>query len=183
MRPTARTIANRRNSRRSTGPKTVAGKSEVAQNALRHGLEVPADRRQTQRGKIEELTVLIAGDGANETVLDRARKVAEAQFDLLRVRRARLSLLSNPKERVEKVRLADLRRALKNETTRRLAESDALNEGRSRDAGLPTLEEALPVLAEKLISLDRYERRALSRRKRAIQEFDGLALDRKSLAV
>src|ERR1700738_4735365 len=32
--------ANRRNARRSTGPRTAAGKARVKQNALRHGLNV-----------------------------------------------------------------------------------------------------------------------------------------------
>jgi hypothetical protein len=32
--------ANRRNARSSTGPRTAAGKARVAQNALRHGLNV-----------------------------------------------------------------------------------------------------------------------------------------------
>src|SRR5215831_16410165 len=32
--------ANRRNARSSTGPRTAAGKARVAQNAVRHGLNV-----------------------------------------------------------------------------------------------------------------------------------------------
>jgi hypothetical protein len=33
--------ANRLNARRSTGPKTAAGKRRASQNALRHGLTLP----------------------------------------------------------------------------------------------------------------------------------------------
>lgn len=35
-------LANRLNARRSTGPRTVSGKRRASQNALRHGLSLPA---------------------------------------------------------------------------------------------------------------------------------------------
>ena len=41
MATSAQHRANRRNARKSTGPKTTAGKLAAAQNSRRHGLSVP----------------------------------------------------------------------------------------------------------------------------------------------
>ena len=41
-----RAFANRLNARKSTGPRTAAGKAAVARNARRHGLSVPLGREQ-----------------------------------------------------------------------------------------------------------------------------------------
>ena len=54
MRPSARARANRRNARRSTGPKTPAGKAAVALNALRHGLAIRGREGQDFRSGLVE---------------------------------------------------------------------------------------------------------------------------------
>ena len=51
---------------------------------------------------------MIAGEGANSSRLERARRVAEAQIDLLRVRRARSLLLDDARARVKPPSVSEL---------------------------------------------------------------------------
>jgi hypothetical protein len=81
-------LANRANARASTGPRTAKGKSRSAQNSLRHGLSLFAVSDPSMSDHVEALAREIAGEGANTEMNDLARRVAEAQCDLSRVRRA-----------------------------------------------------------------------------------------------
>ena len=56
--------ANRRNARASTGPRTGAGKARAAQNARRHGLNLPARYDPTRAAEIVALARAIAGADA-----------------------------------------------------------------------------------------------------------------------
>ena len=78
--------ANRANARASSGPKTAAGKAQSAQNAFRHGFNVPIWLDPDLASDVEALAQRIAGKGADANVLESARRVAEAQIDLRRVR-------------------------------------------------------------------------------------------------
>lgn len=209
MRETARTRANRCNARRSTGPKTEAGKRVVARNALRHGLAVPVERDAVLAPEIDRLARLIAGEGPANLRLELARQVAECQFDLMRIRSARKALLNDPRERVQddsdriyiqaikaverEYRIDNARyfkrldAAANDQAARAQLDQDikdaweaflrllAPYEMQRQLAAASTLEEGFGVLAPKLARLDRYERRALSRRKRAMRDFESLA--------
>jgi hypothetical protein len=81
--------ANRTNARRSTGPRTMAGKQATSRNALRHGLNRPPDwadvvawYRLVTGDPVAEPDVL-AVSGSREAL---ALKLAEAQAELSRVR-------------------------------------------------------------------------------------------------
>lgn len=178
MRPSARTLANRRNARASTGPKTPAGKARVATNTLRHGLAIPVAMDPAVSEEIDRLSRLIAGEGAGVALLECARRVAEAQVDVLRVRRARYLLLADPQARRREI---DGRRIIlicsRMLRGRPIDAADmAFYQEFTAQIGKPTpppsLAEGLDLLAAKLARLERYERRALSRRKFAIREFD-----------
>jgi len=163
MRSSARVLANRRNARRSTGPKTSEGKSRGANNALRHRLAIPVTINPALVAAAERLARVIAGKDVDPIRLGGARRIAEAQIDLLRARRARLALLNSSgawaKER--SVQLIRTREQLETEES---------------------LAEGLEDVAAGLARLDHHERRALSRRKFAIREFDEWASSQGSLS-
>lgn len=86
--------ANRANARASTGPKTAQGRTRSARNALRHALSLPVYSDPGMSEAVEALARENAGTDANAELQELARRVAEAQIDLRRVRCARHQLLS-----------------------------------------------------------------------------------------
>jgi len=79
MNASARAIANRRNAKKSTGPRTGAGKSRVATNAHRHGLAVLIAALPELETRVTALARRIAGENPSTNHADLARRVAEAQ--------------------------------------------------------------------------------------------------------
>jgi hypothetical protein len=69
--------ANRANARASSGPKTAAGKAQSAQNAFRHGFNVPIWLDPDLASDVEAPVQRIVGKGADANVLEPARRVAE----------------------------------------------------------------------------------------------------------
>jgi hypothetical protein len=86
--------SNRANARASTGPKTTYGRARSARNALRHGLSVRIESDGVQSEQVETLKDQIAGSDASVHIQILARRIAEAQVDLLRARNARHRHLS-----------------------------------------------------------------------------------------
>lgn len=164
--------ANRVNARSSTGPKTVAGKTRSAQNALRHRLNVSVLSDPALAPMAEEMARSIAGPGADAEALEHARRIAETQVDLIRVRDSRrrliAGLLADPKYQPRRVLRQQLRLMKTIDRIERLRgapfkilEIQEMNypgplEGDEKLAAI--VEERSPQLA----ALDRYERRALS---------------------
>lgn len=57
-------IANRLNAQRSTGPRSVSGKRRASQNAMRHGLSLPAHLFPTTKPLFEEIYVALKAEVA-----------------------------------------------------------------------------------------------------------------------
>ncbi len=179
--------ANRRNARRSTGPRTSAGKAASRLNARWHGLATPLEREPGVSPEIEQLAVEIAGGRCE--LIDLARRVAEAELELRRVRRARLLLakfppqpayspkmIESPNARLFERALGLIVRRKKNnslEDLRRLV--DGWDPDAHHHIWVPRRRH-LPEL-DPSDFLERYEERARSRRKFAIRDFDRARLD------
>jgi hypothetical protein len=86
--------ANRANAKRSTGPRTLAGKLKVSRNAYRHGLStpLPIDPLNAARADAIVQAILSRNAGADETAA--ARQLAQAQLELLRIRSIRAEMLA-----------------------------------------------------------------------------------------
>src|SRR4051794_23477307 len=87
--------SNRANARSSTGAKTAEGMARSAKNALRHGLSRPVFGDPILSADIDALAREIAGTEASPEIQELARRIAEAQIDLRRVRHVRYELLAN----------------------------------------------------------------------------------------
>ena len=132
--PSERKIsANRNNAKKSTGPRSREGKQASRHNALRHGLAVGIGGDPAFHQDIEDLAKALSLSTGTKKVNEHAREAAEAELDLLRVRKVRAGLFEN------------------------FYLSDTVTP------------EGLADLNDRLAKLARYDRRAFSRRKRALR--------------
>jgi hypothetical protein len=131
--------ANRRNTQYSTEPLTPNGKGRSKHNALRHGLAVRLPATGTVDRDVERLASAIAGPDPDPCCGHFAKIAAEAELELRRVHAIRLSLLA--------------------------PRAPAGSAGPEPDHETHATTAALLVGPR----LDRYERRALSRRNRALR--------------
>lgn len=83
--------ANRANAKRSTGPKTAAGKMKSSRNAYRHGLSCSLPLNSAESLKADAIAHALTCEGAPLTI---AAEFAQAQSGLLRIRRVRSEMLA-----------------------------------------------------------------------------------------
>ena len=172
--------ANRRNARKSTGPRSGAGKKRASRNAYRHGLTLSITSSAAVVKQLDKLVRKIVGNSEDAILLERARALAQAELDLARVRRAKIALI----ERARAFGELDPPQAFRTVTqTKRFF--NALDRGRlilpkpvDSSATMPSQEpyrsaEAIRRVLPELRRLDRYERRAAVRRHQAVLHFFG----------
>jgi len=172
--------ANHINSQSSTGPKTREGKARSAQNARSHGLSTSVLIDPLLSATAEELAREIAGPRLSDEILELARRVAEAQVDLARVRQARheilVSRLNDPDYSPRKTSFSDDDKADLLDRIDRLPKSPSLELLRAHIENKPKcakkLASVLFELSTEYSVIDRYERRAISRRKFAVRALD-----------
>ena len=164
-RPSARVRANRANAAKSTGPRTQAGKARVAGNALSHGLA--AAQSAPVSGDVEALAGALlrdVGTAKTPTLEAAARELALAQLDVLAVRAVRregwLRLGLVAPGRVGKA--AEVPRAPAPHGYARIARMEEAQARREARGAEPL---------KNIATLERYERRALARRKWASRAF------------
>ena len=150
--------ANRRNAQKSTGPTTGPGKKRSSKNAYRHGLSLPVCNVGLQK-QLKDLSRQFAGDASDAKTLGLAERAADAQTDLVRVR---------------KVTTAMLERALMQTQGANLRQPELLDSSRSLLGGNEEEEQrfvnAVRHILPELTKIYRYEKRAAGRRDRAIQK-------------
>jgi hypothetical protein len=140
--------ANRQNARKSTGPRTAAGKTRVRRNALRHGLAARIVNDPTTSADADHLvTAICANEEADAASRERAMIIADCDMTLRRVRAARVDVI--------------------NQTSVPPAQTSDASQS------VPAQRLDIDLFMEQLLRLDRYERRALSRRRRAVRLVDG----------
>ena len=173
--------ANRANSRASTGPQTPHGRARAARNALSHGLHLSVCSDPVLSEEVEMFAREIAGADTNVELQSSARLIAEAQIDLRRVRQARHQLLTDALRSPYYDSRANIRakiRLLSRLLRPNVPEISLAAVTNNLTSTLQADDKLAVILAQdanRLAALDRYEKRALSRRKLALQTFDRVA--------
>jgi hypothetical protein len=177
--------ANRCNACRSTGPRSTAGRKRSSRNSLRHGLVAVGIPSAERIAHVERLAREIAGASTDIVILECARTIAQAEFELAQIRRVKVGLVSRVMafgeiKRPPSVQLiAEAKRFFRALDRGELIPFEGL-----RPPAMPTTEpectaEAIRRALPELIKVERYERRAAGRRARAMRVF----LERKKIEL
>jgi hypothetical protein len=149
--------ANRRNARKSTGPRSGAGRNRASRNAYRHGLTLNITSTAAFAKQLDKLARKIAGNTDDAITLERAREIAQAELELARVRRAKVALI----ERASAFGELDPPQLT---VAQMPIDSSATMPSQEPDRSAEAVRRVLPELRK----LDRYERRAAAQRDRAV---------------
>ena len=178
--------ANRRNARKSTGPRSGAGKKRASRNAYRHGLTLSITSTAAFAKQLDKLVRKIAGDSEDAMVLERARAIAQADLELARVRRAKVALIERASAFGEfdppQLTVAQMVRLLNAFVRGRLIVPKSIDASATMPLHEPDRSaEAIRRVLPQLRRLERYERRAAALRDRAAFDLAGRIEDHSNL--
>jgi hypothetical protein len=205
-----RSAASRSNGRKSRGPRTAAGKSSASRNALRHGLATITRHNPKLFPDIERMAKAICNGDTNPLLFEQALVIAENELVLRAVGAERIAAIERMRDSTAqpltrknnslaraKARFlaAQLQYA---ELVAAKAKTVAIPVGQAQESQRgPHGKAAQPLVRDKPIKwrdeyeamrqampdldrLVRYERRAWSRRKRALRDFVEIKSNSKS---
>ena len=175
--------ANRRNAKRSSGPKTAAGKKRVSRNASRHGLSSAMPGNSEEANRIRELADALGGDTSDPLIAERAIALAQAKRMLERVAQANMEMIKRvyaqgcvdkpPPHLFSKIEIFDDRSVCTHRPGVRVPKSLKVHPRLPADEPRRTtqaISRSLPVLTD----LARYQRRAAVLFDRAFRSFMGI---------
>jgi hypothetical protein len=90
--------ANRRNSRKSSGPRTAAGKAIASRNALRHGLSALTHLQPLPTPEIEQFARALSGDDNNPALFAQAVQIAQNEMALQAIRAHQVHVVERLRE-------------------------------------------------------------------------------------
>lgn len=168
--------ANRRNARKSTGPRSLRGKQRASQNSYRHGFGHMAGNHDPEA--VEELARKFVGVGADLIRWETARTAAEAELTLRQISQARNNLINRilnfgefeiREVTLPRMATKDLWRLLEicfySETFPKPPDATVTMPVSLSDRTAESIRRALPALK----TLDRYTLRAAGRRDAAVR--------------
>jgi hypothetical protein len=83
--------ANRRNAKKSSGPRSAGGKARSGRNALRHGLSIASRAIPAFEKDVKLLARALSPAG--EDIGDATLTAADTEIDMLRIRKCRAALI------------------------------------------------------------------------------------------
>ena len=166
--------ANRKNARKSTGPRTSAGKQRACRNAYRHGLSIQTDDGESCDA-VESLVRRIAPGSTDQDLLHWAAVAARARLELARIRQVKCDIIGRMAQfsalepaALFRIRAAEMRflKSLNNPVRelKKLIDSSPMPSEAEREA------EVVQRLLPELRKLNRYEARAHASWDRALGE-------------
>jgi hypothetical protein len=191
----ARLAANRANARKSRGPRSAAGRTRASRNALRHGLAAISRHNPAYFPEIGRMASAYCEGDTDPLLFEQALIIAESDIILICLGAERLAAIERMRD-PDAIPFSDSKASLARARARfaqakrayaQLVKAKQAKAGSTSDTGKASISaqknkgphppaqrdecDAMCRAAPDLTRLERYERRAASRRNRAIREF------------